>query len=202
MKTLPITATKEEIGYLVFEWIELLAQEKYAEGLDLLCHAFVCCFELKYIDIPSAAKVASWAFENTGLKNIKLPYGIEDISNAFKGCAYLECVYVPGTVKDIRGTFSDCENLREVTIENGVTSLGDYAFFNCTSLKELTIPESVMEFGTKSVGIMEIKEYTSPKKLGYRIKGYQTVPGFKIKGKAGSEAERYAKNNGIEFVQI
>ncbi len=163
MKTLPITATKEEIGYLVFEWIELLAQEKYAEALDLLCHAFVCCFELKYIDIPSAAKVASWAFENTGLKNIKLPYGIEDISNAFKGCAYLECAYVPGTVKDIRGTFSDCENLREVTIENGVTSLGDYAFFNCTSLKELTIPESVMEFGTKSVGIMEIKEYTSPK---------------------------------------
>jgi hypothetical protein len=38
MKTLPITATKEEISYLVFEWIELLAQEKYAEALDIILY--------------------------------------------------------------------------------------------------------------------------------------------------------------------
>lgn len=35
MKTLPITASKEEIRELVIEWNELLAQEKYKEALEM-----------------------------------------------------------------------------------------------------------------------------------------------------------------------
>lgn len=35
MKTLPITASKEEIKELVIEWSELLAREKYKEALDM-----------------------------------------------------------------------------------------------------------------------------------------------------------------------
>lgn len=35
MKTLPITAGKEEIKELVIEWSELLAREKYKEALDM-----------------------------------------------------------------------------------------------------------------------------------------------------------------------
>lgn len=35
MKTLPITASKEEIKELVIEWSELLAREQYQEALDM-----------------------------------------------------------------------------------------------------------------------------------------------------------------------
>ncbi len=35
MRTLPITATKEEIKQLVIEWNELLAQEKYKEAFEM-----------------------------------------------------------------------------------------------------------------------------------------------------------------------
>jgi len=35
MKTLPITASKEEIRKLVIEWNELLAQERYKEALEM-----------------------------------------------------------------------------------------------------------------------------------------------------------------------
>ena len=35
MKTLPITASKEEIRELVIEWNELLAQEKYKEAFEM-----------------------------------------------------------------------------------------------------------------------------------------------------------------------
>lgn len=35
MKTLPITAGKEQIKELVIEWNELLAREKYQEALDM-----------------------------------------------------------------------------------------------------------------------------------------------------------------------
>ena len=35
MRTLPITASKEEIRELVIEWNELLAQEKYKEAFEM-----------------------------------------------------------------------------------------------------------------------------------------------------------------------
>ena len=38
MKTLPITASKEEIKNLVVEWLELLAKERYAEALELILY--------------------------------------------------------------------------------------------------------------------------------------------------------------------
>jgi len=98
--------------------------------------------------------------------------------------------------------FADCEVLTEVVIEDGVTNIDDWAFFHCPSLLELTIPASVTEFGKESVGFMEMREYTSHEKIAFKIKGQQIVPGFKIKGTPGSVAEKYAKENGIEFVSL
>lgn len=185
-----------------FYGCESLEQVFLPESVAMLYYAFNCCFELKHIDIPAAVKDVSWVFGSTGLKKVILPYGIENIALAFAGCEDLEYAYIPGTAKDLAEAFADCENLRTVVIEDGITSIGDYAFFNCTSLKELTIPESVKKFGTDAVGIMEIREYTSPDKSAFKIKGYQIIPEFKIKGKAGSKAEEYARKQGIEFVQI
>lgn len=48
--------------------------------------------------------------------------------------------------------------------------IDQWAFYHCPALLELTIPESVTEFGDKSVGYMEIREYTSPEKTAYRKK--------------------------------
>ena len=36
-------------------------------------------------------------------------------------------------------------NLEKVVVENGVTSIGSYAFYGCSSLKEVVLPESVTE---------------------------------------------------------
>ena len=185
-----------------FYGCESLEQVSLPKNIVSLCYAFNCCFTLEHIDLPPALKDASWAFECTRIKNIELPNSIENISRAFMSCEHLECVHIPATVIDLTEAFSDCENLTEVVLEDGITNIGDYAFFNCTSLKELTIPESVTDFGEKSVGMMEIREYVSSDKSGYQIKGYQKIPSFVIKGKAGSEAEKYAKKHRIDFVKI
>jgi hypothetical protein len=40
-------------------------------------------------------------------------------------------------------TFLRCNSLKNITIGNSVTSIGDYAFLRCTSLTSITIPDSV-----------------------------------------------------------
>ena len=38
-------------------------------------------------------------------------------------------------------------NIKECVLENGVTSIGDHAFWDCTGLTNITIPESVTSIG-------------------------------------------------------
>ena len=37
--------------------------------------------------------------------------------------------------------------VKSVVIEDGVTSIGNYAFFSCASLKNITLPNSVTSIG-------------------------------------------------------
>ena len=44
--------------------------------------------------------------------------------------------------------FQDCTNLTSVTIGNSITSIGDYAFRGCSSLTSIEIPKGVTSIGT------------------------------------------------------
>ena len=56
--------------------------------------------------------------------------------------------YIPTSLKKVTvtggqllyGAFSGCSNLASITLENGVTSIGDSAFRDCAGLTEITIP--------------------------------------------------------------
>lgn len=171
------------------------------DTLEDMGYAFECCYSLKNIDVPEHVKNFSWAFGRVPLEQFAFPQGTENISRAFLGCSHLRKVFIPKTVTDCYEAFSDCEALTEVILEEGVSRINEWAFFHCTSLREITIPKSVTEFGRYSVGFMEVREYDE-RRTGYRIRGKQVVPGFKIRGVPGSEAEKYAKENGIEFVSV
>lgn len=164
--------------------------------------AFNCCYSLKDINFPARVKNVSWAFQFVDIKYIEFPQGVENVAGVMPGTESIEAVFVPKSVKCLYEAFSDCDNLKKVVLEDGICSIEEWAFFNCTNLHELTIPESVVEIAPKSVGIMEIREYTDLEKTAYRIKGEQVVPGFVIKGVSGSVAEKYARENGIQFVAI
>ena len=40
-----------------------------------------------------------------------------------------------------------CNSLTSVTISEGVTSIGDYAFASCGSLRSIALPKSVTSIG-------------------------------------------------------
>lgn len=45
------------------------------------------------------------------------------------------------------GAFRDCKNVKEVAIQNGITTIGESCFEGCESLEKITIPETVTEIG-------------------------------------------------------
>ncbi|MBR4367225.1 MAG: leucine-rich repeat protein [Bacteroidaceae bacterium] len=66
------------------------------------------------------------------------------LNNAFERCSGLTNVSIPEGVTSIGNyAFYGCFSLTSVTIPNSVTSIGDNAFDRCSSLTSITIPNSV-----------------------------------------------------------
>ena len=63
-------------------------------------------------------------------------------------CNNIRSVKIPQGVTSIGDyAFYDCRDLKSVTISQGVTSIGDYAFDTCSALTSVTIPQSVTSIG-------------------------------------------------------
>lgn len=77
--------------------------------------------------------------------------------------------------------YSYRNNIKNVVIENGVTSIGNWAFYKCTSLTSITFESPTTEVGDDPL----------------------TIPSTAtIYGYTGSTAETFAKNNGFNFVSL
>jgi len=67
------------------------------------------------------------------------------------GCGTLVGITIPNGVTSIGSwAFQGCTSLASVTIPNGVTEIGGLAFKGCASLASVTIPNSVTEIGSEA----------------------------------------------------
>lgn len=80
-------------------------------------------------------------------------------------------------------TFNGFHNLRNIKINNGLTSIVSYAFYDCTTLKEVAIPIAVTSIGEQA--------------LGFGTNG--KIAEFSIICDHDSAAEEYAVTNNLPF---
>ena len=124
-------------------------------------------------------------------KKFNIPAGTDSICDyAFFDNQNLKNVILPDSVKSIgNSAFNGCSSLTSVTIGKNVKSIGIYAFFNCLSLKSIKLSDTTTEIGDSAFGYY------------YENDTFKTVDGFTVYGNKGSEAERYANENGFKFAQ-
>lgn len=132
--------------------------------------------------------------------DVSLTIPVEILSNrlkgiaagAFKGAAFEEVIIPQGVETISENGFVSCYKLVSVTIPDSVTKIESGAFSGCRKLLNVTIPQSVTYIGENALG------YTVPDANGES----QKIEGFVINGYAGSAAEKYAMENGFDFVAL
>ncbi len=98
----------------------------------------------------------------------------------------IEDVTIPGTVREIPyKAFSSCMRLKKVAINEGVKTIGDYAFENC---------------GTSSVGGNNFYVNISSSVTSIAKSAFNAARKPKVYAQVGSYAESWATENGYTFV--
>lgn len=106
-----------------------------------------------YEGLPVTA-IGARAFKDlASLKTVFIPDSVKAIkggvdSGAFRGCVNLMSVRLPKDITSIEAeTFYDCAKLKDIEIPSDLVSIGDHAFSGCKSLTAVALPASLQSLG-------------------------------------------------------
>lgn len=143
-----------------FKLKEIILSEVITEIPNNFCHRCQCLEKInlshvKFIGMSAfsgcsnldagnlSAEINQYAFEDTAIRHLE----IKDISKvdecAYRGCDKLESVTISGNGIIPAGLFAGCSRLKNVTINEGITGIGESAFRE-TVLKKLILPSTVI----------------------------------------------------------
>ena len=159
--------------------------------------AFSQCKKLKSITIGN---MVSWIESNvfsgcTSLTSIRIPANVEEIgTSSFNGCNLeyadfqsIESLCSIAFANDKANPLSCSQNLyingkkiTDLTIPDGITKIGDYAFNGCPGITSLTLSASLSEIGAEAFsacsGITSMSLSNSLRKIG--AKAFQRCTGI------------------------
>ena len=170
LTSIAIPDSVTSIGNCAFEWCKSLTSITIPDSVtEIYDHTFTSCESLTNITIPdSVTSIGNMAFERCkSLTSITIPDSVTKIGiGAFSDCTSLTAinvasensnyVFVNGVLYNKDKTTIICypagKKGNNYKMPDGVTSIGDYAFYGCTSLTSITISDSVTSIGDSAFG--------------------------------------------------
>ena len=149
--TIPDSVTS--IGSEAFDGCTGLTSVTIGNGVtNIVTEAFYGCTGLTTITLPCSANIGTYAFYNcTAIKSVHLTEGNGTMTR-FDNSSYK---HTPWAVSR--------SNVLTIVLDDGIRSIGDYAFYGCTGLTEITIPNSVISIGNYAFyGCTGLSEITIP----------------------------------------
>lgn len=208
-----------EIGRMAFGVCDRMKTVSLPEGLvSIGDSAFTGCAGLKSVSIPdSVTDIAENAFmlcrnlasfqvsptHPVYVFNCKALINKQDMTLLryadTKGGEY-EVIW--GIRRIGSGAFSDMK-VTSVVLPQTVTEIGNFAF-GCSSLKEITLPKSVEKVESQAFfsckGLKSVTILNDAVELAGGLVDYSK--NAKVKGHAGSTAQKYCENNSIKFEEL
>ena len=113
---------------------------------------FYKCTGLKSVTFTGdkLAKIEPYTFYGcTALESVVLPVGVKSIGDyAFRNCAVLKDITLGEGLTTIgRYAFYGCAAIETLQFPNSLTTIQDYAFRNCDGLKSVVLPASITTIG-------------------------------------------------------
>lgn len=162
-------------------------------GVKALGESAFAYSELTQLVLPNGlTTIGALCFRYSQISQLELPSTLTELGKyAFMTSSGLKNITIPGSLKVIQeGAFYCTYYLESVTLEEGVTQIGEDAFL-VSGIKSLSIPSTVTSIGAHALGYKT--EYQNGETQ------YIRVENFTILGVPGSAAQRYADSNGFPF---
>lgn len=204
-KKLTFSGEMEELGESIFENCTSLKEISFPKGLKEIGDSTFCgCASLRELILPEGLeKLSKQTFQNCKeLSVLKIPASLEHFfADTFLGCYNLEEIKVSDNNRYYSSKDLDGNEINAIIrwIEDGGKKVGSL----CVPDKGLTIPEGIDELYYTIYEDMDLKSLKVPSTISKRCLDdiLESNPNLTtLYGVAGSKAEKWAEEHGIEFI--
>ncbi len=155
---------------------------------------------LKKVTVPASTTYCSYCFDkDKAINEIHITYGIDGVMPVANVTA--EQMFLFTTKTGAFGPWKYVENA-VVTIEDGVSKIGDKAFYYCSGIKCIEFPDTVQEIGTGNFVSIDAATEITILNPNCTIQEGSFTSSNTIRGYSNSTAEVFANNNSIPFKAI
>lgn len=166
-----VTITGGTILYGAFYDCSFLTEIVIGQGVDrIIAGSFYGCGGLTSLTLPFIGDTRKTSTDNnqypvsyifgtkifTGAASVSQSYYGSSLSTytTYNGLMPTSLTHITITGGEIHdGAFYNCNNVKMITLEPGVTRVGSWAFRGCSSLETLIVPNTVTYYGEKTLTI-------------------------------------------------